>query len=571
MLPQFSRHSLRTQIALVFATLVILLSVLLSFVFGEMLKQRTERDAGAALFMVAENAGKMLAKGLLERAREAEVLALADAVWAKGLNSAEARHMLDRSQAMQPHNVWIGVADAQGTVRSATGDLLVGQSVADRAWFKGGLEKVFVGDVHPAKLLEKLLPPSPSGEPHRFVDFAAPIRQDNTVVGVLGIHGSWEWTRSVIESLTPSNDTGSAVELFIFDKQGQLIFAPKELAERMKLQGEKIPATLPAASAALATGAPPGKAKLPIAVVRWLDGHQYLTAASALRAQEPANDLGWTVVAREPVEQAFSEAQHTLRLVLAIGLGSALLASLLAWLAARRLSEDLYALATAARNVQADRLGSELPQAQSSREVRQLSGALTHMTQRLQAEHEVLEEKVRVRTLELQAANRALDLQARTDALTGLLNRRGFDPRFSFALALARRSGRPLSMIALDVDHFKRVNDSFGHDAGDEVLRRVARTLEARLRASDVIARTGGEEFVAMLPDTTLEGAQAIAHTLLAAMAEHEDAVVGTVTISAGVASLHGTEDQGPAMLRRADEALYEAKRQGRNRACLES
>ena len=154
LITRFSDHSLRMQIALVFGTLVVTLSVLLSLGFGELLKHRIQRDAGSSLQVVAENAGKLLALGLMQRSLEAEVMASAEVVWSKGLDSAEAQHMLARSQAMQPTNLWIGVADAQGVVRNATRGLLVGQSVAQRPWFQYGLEEVHVGDVHPAKLLE---------------------------------------------------------------------------------------------------------------------------------------------------------------------------------------------------------------------------------------------------------------------------------------------------------------------------------------------------------------------------------------------------------------------------------
>ena len=276
-------------------------------------------------------------------------------------------------------------------------------------------------------------------------------------------------------------------------------------------------------------------------------------------------------MARQPVELAFAEADNTVQLALVIGLTAALLASALAWLAARRLSVDLYALADAASAVEAGRPGSDIPTMQSSREVQQLSQSLGRMTHRLLAAREAMEEKVRLRTLELEAANRALDLQARTDALTGLLNRRGFETQMAFAVALARRSSRPLSLITVDVDHFKRVNDTYGHEAGDEVLRRLARTLESRLRGSDVVARLGGEEFVALLPDTDLDGAQSIAQALVTAMAEQQNPVVGTITVSAGVATMRSADDNGAAMLRRGDAALYEAKGQGRNRVCVEA
>ena len=558
----FSNRSLRTQIALVFGTLVVCLAVLLSLGFGELLRRSIQRDAGHALQVVAENAGKMLANGLLERSREAQILATAEGVWSKGLDTEEAGQMLARAQAMQPTNLWIGVADAQGVVRAATGAMLVGQSVSERPWFQKGLEQLHVGDVHPAKLLSNLLPPLASGEPYRFVDFSAPIRRGSATVGVLGIHGSWEWTREVLESLTPTQSGHRLLELFIFDREGQLILAPGKLMPTLTAAGQRLPAGININNNR-------DSANFDTAVVQWADGERYLTAATQLQARNAASDLGWRIVARQPVEQAFIEATNMTRRVLAIGLVASLLASALAWLAARRLSEDLYALARAASAVESATPDARIPSTQSNREVRRLSGALSSMTLRLLAAREAMEEKVRLRTLELEAANRALDLQARTDALTGLLNRRGVETQMAFSLALARRSQRPLGLIVLDVDHFKRVNDTYGHEAGDAVLQRLAHTLQSRLRTSDIIARVGGEEFVALLPDTDLDGANAIAQTLIRAFSDASDPIVGTITVSAGVACMRGVGDTDKGMLRRADAALYEAKRQGRNRVCI--
>ena len=175
-----------------------------------------------------------------------------------------------------------------------------------------------------------------------------------------------------------------------------------------------------------------------------------------------------------------------------------------------------------------------------------------------------------MRTQELHDANRELDRQASTDPLTGLLNRRGFDAQVQFAMALARRSGRPLSLITLDIDHFKLVNDNYGHEVGDLVLKSIANRLRTRLRDSDVIARFGGEEFVVMLPDTPPEAAQRIARELLAAVEDQQWPLVGRLTLSAGATALrptlqNGTEDSDAALLRRSDEALYQSKNAGRN------
>ncbi|MDB5850247.1 MAG: hypothetical protein JWP29_3999, partial [Rhodoferax sp.] len=227
----------------------------------------------------------------------------------------------------------------------------------------------------------------------------------------------------------------------------------------------------------------------------------------------------------------------------------------------------LSAITAAAGEVRAGAPGAQIPLLHSSADVHHLSTSLHGMTQRLMHQQEETEQVVRERTHELEMATLELANQARTDPMTGLLNRRGFEPQWQHAIALARRSGRPLSAVMVDIDHFKRVNDNFGHEAGDEVIKHLARTLTTRLRSTDLVARLGGEEFVAMLPDTDIEGARLIAQQLVDAMAAELLPVAGQVTISAGVADLAEVLD-GPTLLRHADEALYLAKRSGRNRVC---
>ncbi|MGE3140142.1 MAG: diguanylate cyclase [Thermoleophilia bacterium] len=159
---------------------------------------------------------------------------------------------------------------------------------------------------------------------------------------------------------------------------------------------------------------------------------------------------------------------------------------------------------------------------------------------------------------------------AETDALTGLANRRAFDERFPAALAEAQAPGRPLSLILMDIDHFKRVNDTFGHEAGDLVIRELAVRLAGVSRAGDLVARVGGEEFAWVVADL---GAEATARTaaarLMAAVRSRPFPVAGAVTISAGIAEARDGDD-GAALRRRADEALYAAKRAGRDRVVVE-
>jgi diguanylate cyclase (GGDEF)-like protein/PAS domain S-box-containing protein len=153
---------------------------------------------------------------------------------------------------------------------------------------------------------------------------------------------------------------------------------------------------------------------------------------------------------------------------------------------------------------------------------------------------------------------------ATTDPLTGLANRRAFEARLAEEIARAR-DGRPLSLVALDLDHFKDVNDTFGHDVGDAVLRELAVRMRAAARAADVVARVGGEEFAWLLPGCTARQAHAAAERLRAAVETTPFGVAGVRTLSAGVAQLAGGDDRG-GLVRRADALLYVAKRDGRNR-----
>ena len=154
--------------------------------------------------------------------------------------------------------------------------------------------------------------------------------------------------------------------------------------------------------------------------------------------------------------------------------------------------------------------------------------------------------------------------QSTTDPLTGLFNRRGAEAAAARERSRAERAGAPLSLVVFDIDHFKRVNDTHGHAAGDLVLRAVADVLTAEARVTDVIARWGGEEFLAVLPGG-IDGARSYAERTRAAVAALEVPVTWPLTLSAGVAEL-ALGEPFEAALARADARLYEAKRTGRDR-----
>jgi diguanylate cyclase (GGDEF)-like protein len=185
---------------------------------------------------------------------------------------------------------------------------------------------------------------------------------------------------------------------------------------------------------------------------------------------------------------------------------------------------------------------------------------------------QLLERSIRY-AIERSRLLRALNESAHRDDLTGLYNRREFNSRLKDEISRHNRYGQPLSLILFDLDHFKQVNDRYGHLSGDQVLVNVGQLLASRLRAIDCPVRFGGDEFAVILPETHPEGARVVAERLRAAIASSPVVVEGNgkvsasipVTASIGVAGLPGEGGSAEDLVRMADQALYAAKERGRN------
>jgi diguanylate cyclase (GGDEF)-like protein len=159
--------------------------------------------------------------------------------------------------------------------------------------------------------------------------------------------------------------------------------------------------------------------------------------------------------------------------------------------------------------------------------------------------------------------------QALTDALTGLFNRRSFEINLEKEVMMSRRTHQPLSLIMLDLDRFKHLNDTAGHDAGDDALRRLADCFRTELRAVDSAARFGGDEFALILPQAYADGALIVAERLRARIEQIDIPDVGNLTASIGIATFPLNANSRAELFRAADDALYMAKRTGRNRVCV--
>ncbi len=200
-------------------------------------------------------------------------------------------------------------------------------------------------------------------------------------------------------------------------------------------------------------------------------------------------------------------------------------------------------------------------------------------TRRMQEANAQLEQKLEASREDIAQLQRDLDdvrREALLDPLTKIFNRKYFDEGIVKAFTDARDDGRPLSLMLIDIDHFKRFNDTWGHQTGDQVLRLVAMTLKSNIKGKDIAARYGGEEFAAILPETDLEGAVILADNIRRAVQAKEllkrstNEKLGRITASFGVAAFR--EGDTPAtLIERADRCLYAAKHAGRNRVVSET
>jgi two-component system cell cycle response regulator len=201
-------------------------------------------------------------------------------------------------------------------------------------------------------------------------------------------------------------------------------------------------------------------------------------------------------------------------------------------------------------------------------------GADDYVTKPFQLDELLARIRAGVRIVQLQKAlletNRRLEELSLTDSLTRVANRRAFDERLELAFEHAKRYERPMSLVLVDVDHFKNINDKHGHDAGDHVLRCVADVMADGSRHSDFVARIGGEEFAVLLPETALFETMQFGEKLRCNVAIAQCGV-GPVTVSVGVANMpHSQITTAAELFHAADQALYRAKANGRNRVEME-
>ncbi|GAA3968279.1 diguanylate cyclase domain-containing protein [Allohahella marinimesophila] len=690
----------KTGLTLTFGAIMLVLTLLLSLVLGYSAGKRVVQERGVAMADLAKQVASQLNSGLESRLDDLTVVASVSTTTGLFLQRVGAtRIWLDELQTVFPGYVWIGFADPSGQVVVSTGQLLEGADVSARPWFQEGQKDVYFGNVHPAVLLEKLLPPR--SEPRRFLDVALPVKLSTGQNAVLGAHLDWEWAKGLSNSVVSAVSMHGPVEALILDSDNQVLVGPESLG------GTRVEGLKKAAD----------KSGDNFFLHQWPDGESYLTGFTDTEAYPALKTFGWRIIVRQNNDFAMESVDELQSRVLLIGLTLALLFMLLIGWTAGWITRPLEVLTDIAERLRrGDRL-IKFPERVLYEEGQHLVSSLESLFRELlehdaelEAANQHLEARVNERTARLQQTldaleasdfrlktitdnlpvliayadaderyqfnnatfkdwfgvdadglkgmtieafigaenyqiakphirrvlagervsyerrdvaadgserfmeftyvpnfadsspdhgtpgneagvlgfyilvqdislakqvEQSLQFQAAHDGLTGALNRRGMEDLLGVALARSNRSRLALAVTFIDLDHFKQINDTYGHNAGDLLLKAVVERLRGVIRKTDSIARIAGDEFVVVL-ESLSESDQdydALAQKMLNAIGAPVELDSGdtiTVTASVGMAITYDSELTPEELIKRADLAMYEAKRTGRNRYHIE-
>lgn len=391
------RRSLGTWLALAFSLLSVVLTLLLVEVVDIAATGQVETSIGNGLRELALQTADKLDRGMFERYREVRLLAQRRDLAPGNATLAERRAVLEGIQDTYGFYDWIGMAGTDGRVQVAGRGLLEGVDVSQRPWFRNALRGVNVGDVHEAVLLARILPRQ-DGEPRRFVDVAFPyLDRDGKTVGVLGAHLSWQWARAVERSvMAPLAARGGRVEALIVSSAGVVLLGPKAL------QGQ----TLDLPSFQAAQGQDAG-----FVVERWPDGHSWLVGYARSKGFDSYPGLGWTVLVRQAVDDAYAPALRLRERALWSGIALAALFSVVGVLVARYITRPLGQLVSEAGRirrgapVQLDSANSTYVEVERlSETLNALVGDLVRGRAEMQTLNAGLEARVEARTAELERA-----------------------------------------------------------------------------------------------------------------------------------------------------------------------
>ncbi|MBC7574330.1 MAG: diguanylate cyclase [Herminiimonas sp.] len=333
-------RSIATNLALWFALSSILLTVIVSQVIEQASTASLRKQIGEKLADLAYQTTDKLDQGMFERYREVQLMASRNSFTDPRSPLAVRQALIDQTQDSYQYYAWIGITDTKGHVLVSTKHVLAGVDVSARPWFADAIRGAnHVGDLHEAKLLASVLPPAASGEPLRFVDIAFPyVGSDGKLAGVLGTHLSWEWARTIEQSVITPSVRRSHIDALIVGRDGTVLLGPPAL------QGTRLDLPGLIGGAAGSTNS---------AVERFAGGKSYLVGSSKSQGHPPFPGFGWTVLVRQDVDEAFAPVKAIQQKVLWSGFAIAILFTLFGVFNARRVSRPLVQLADDVRRYRA--------------------------------------------------------------------------------------------------------------------------------------------------------------------------------------------------------------------------
>lgn len=456
------------------------------------------------------------------------------------------RPLFDQLHSSFADYTWLAFISKEGVVVAASGGRRERELVAEEGWFVSALQGPVVQDylefasLDPAERVN-------SKQPVRFVKFAFPVRAKDTneVTGVLVANVHWREPEEIRSNMMRGSD-----EIVVVARDGEVLLGPKSL--RAKYPSKQIAELRRGTHGVFVEDTAAGEMLSGFAA---MDGHRDFPG------------LGWAVISRRPAAVAFAPVSQMFWTIVGIGTIVAMFGVAFAGVIANRVSRPIRALTEAADRIGRDNGTTMMPRQRGSQEVIHLSTALRSLLLRL-GFVEQLTQKAAEDARRFEDDIASLRKLAETDPLTNLMNRRAFMESAIDAMRYFQRYGRPIAMLVVDIDHFKRVNDGHGHAAGDAVIRRIGQLIAQTIRETDKVARFGGEEFVVLLREVDEHAAHELAERIRLIVEEgatHFDSKDIPVTISVGCAAITAHDRDIEELIERADRALYGAKAAGRN------
>ena len=492
---RFNRIALAPSLAIAMATAMLLFTFVTLQLVGHTSARQAEADIGRSLAELAFQTTDKLDQGMFERYREVKLMAERHEITDREVPLAVKRALLDSMQATYPYYAWIGLADKAGKVQVASRGLLENVDVSRRPWFAAAGKGQHLHDVHEAVLLAKLLP-NPRREPLRFFDIAFPYRGKNgEIEGVLGAHLSWEWAADVERSVLRPLAERKAVDTLILSRGGAVLLGPKAYAGKVLEQESVLRARQGASGSVIET---------------WPDGRRYLVGYSPSRGYKSYPGLGWVVVVRQPLDDAYRPVEALKTKILWGGLGSSLLAGLAVWVLARAVTRPLRTITDQADSLREGRAHEIAPVRSRLAEVQILQSALNALLAKLRANEQglrelnaTLETRVQERTMALEAAvaassagkrrirailDTALDAFVGVDASGRIID---WNPRAEQIFGWSRDEalGRSVSSMIIPPRYRE------AHDRGIERFSIAGSTGVVGKRLQLVAQRRNGEEF----------------------------------------------------------------------------